>query len=129
MASSGGSINTSFSSFSLPNQQQYMAPSFSDLLANNNNKEEDIMMNNNNNNNNNNRSSSTSLSWFFQQENNNSNGEFPKFKAFSPAALPISPSPLSPSSYLTFPPSLSPSVLLDSPVLFGNSNVSFSSLN
>lgn len=53
-----------------------------------------------------------------------SNIEIPKYKSFPPASLPISPPPLSPSSYLSFPSTLSPSILLDSPVLFSSSNVS-----
>ncbi|GER37930.1 WRKY DNA-binding protein [Striga asiatica] len=42
--------------------------------------------------------------------------EIPKYKSFSPA-------PVSPSSYLSIPPTLSPSLLLDSPVRFSSSNV------
>ncbi|KZV33116.1 putative WRKY transcription factor 26 [Dorcoceras hygrometricum] len=49
--------------------------------------------------------------------------EIPKYKSFPPSSLPVSPPPVSPSSYLSIPPSLSPSVLLDSPVLFSSSNV------
>ncbi|CAI9774778.1 unnamed protein product [Fraxinus pennsylvanica] len=49
--------------------------------------------------------------------------EIPKYKSFQPNSLPISPLPLSPSSYLAVNSSFSPSVLLDSPVLFSSSNV------
>ncbi|CAI0424035.1 unnamed protein product [Linum tenue] len=52
--------------------------------------------------------------------------EIPKFKSFPPPSLPLSPPPLSPSSYFAFPPGLTASDLLDSPVLFSSAaNVSF----
>lgn len=44
--------------------------------------------------------------------------ELPKFKSLPPPSLPLSPLPISPSSFLGL------SELLDSPVLFSNSNVS-----
>ncbi|GFP92795.1 probable WRKY transcription factor 33 [Phtheirospermum japonicum] len=50
------------------------------------------------------------------------NIEIPKYKSFSSSFLPLSPPPISPSSYLSFPPGLSPSLLLDSPLLFSSSN-------
>ncbi|CAN1276879.1 Probable WRKY transcription factor 33 [Linum perenne] len=53
--------------------------------------------------------------------NNGGAAEAPKFKSFPPPSLPMSPPPLSPSSYFAFPPGLSPSDLLDSPVLFSSS--------
>ncbi|XP_022890848.1 probable WRKY transcription factor 33 [Olea europaea var. sylvestris] len=49
--------------------------------------------------------------------------EIPKYKSFQPNSLPISPPPISPSSYLAVNSSFSPSVLLNSPVLFSSSNV------
>ncbi|KAJ9179625.1 hypothetical protein P3X46_007975 [Hevea brasiliensis] len=49
--------------------------------------------------------------------------EIPQFKSFPPPSLPLSPPPVSPSSYLAIPPGLSPNELLDSPVLFSTSNV------
>lgn len=107
--------NYSFSS------SQFMTSSFSDLLSENND-------NNSNKN------------WGFSDQRMNSinKDEIPKFKSFPPSSLPMIPSssPASPSSYLAFPHSLSPSVLLDSPVLFNNSNTlpspttgSFNNLN
>jgi len=49
----------------------------------------------------------------------------PKFKSTPPPSLPLSPPPISPSSYFAIPPGLSPAELLDSPVLLSASNVSF----
>ncbi|KAI8523494.1 hypothetical protein RHMOL_Rhmol13G0078200 [Rhododendron molle] len=47
----------------------------------------------------------------------------PKFKSITPPSLPLSPPPVSPSSYFAIPPGLSPAELLDSPVLFSTSNI------
>ncbi|KAL3530948.1 hypothetical protein ACH5RR_010270 [Cinchona calisaya] len=47
----------------------------------------------------------------------------PKFKSLPPRSLPISPPPVSPSSYFAIPPGLSPTELLDSPVLLSGSNI------
>ncbi|XP_057534493.1 probable WRKY transcription factor 25 [Amaranthus tricolor] len=47
----------------------------------------------------------------------------PKFKSLPPPSIPISPPPVSPSSYFAIPPGLSPTDLLDSPVLLSSSNV------
>ncbi|WCJ44095.1 WRKY DNA-binding protein 33 [Euphorbia peplus] len=47
----------------------------------------------------------------------------PKFKSLPPPALPISPPPVSPSSYFAIPPGLSPTELLDSPVLLNSSSI------
>ncbi|CAM8881728.1 unnamed protein product [Rhodiola kirilowii] len=47
----------------------------------------------------------------------------PKFKSLHPPSLPISPPPVSPSSYFAFPPGLSPSDFLDSPVLLPSYNL------
>ncbi|KAK6125996.1 hypothetical protein DH2020_040304 [Rehmannia glutinosa] len=102
MASSGGSL----SNFSA--SHEYMT-SFTDLLESTNNKQEEEEQES---------KSSFSHGWI-----NSQNIEIPKYKSFSPASLPISPSPVSPSSYLSFPPGLSPSILLDSPVLFSSANV------
>ncbi|KAF8720102.1 hypothetical protein HU200_024881 [Digitaria exilis] len=44
-------------------------------------------------------------------------GGVPKFKSAQPPSLPISPPPMSPSSYFSIPAGLSPAELLDSPVL------------
>lgn len=72
-------------------------------------------------------SSTITSSWGFTNYINSDHQiglEIPKFKSLSPSSLPLSPPPVSPSSFLSIPPSgLSPGALLDSPVLF--SNVSF----
>ncbi|KAG8085218.1 hypothetical protein GUJ93_ZPchr0010g10413 [Zizania palustris] len=47
----------------------------------------------------------------------------PKFKSAQPPSLPISPPPVSPSSYFAIPAGLSPAELLDSPVLLTSSNM------
>ncbi|KNA04751.1 hypothetical protein SOVF_196780 isoform A [Spinacia oleracea] len=47
----------------------------------------------------------------------------PKFKSLPPPSIPLSPPPVSPSSYFAFPPGLSPTDLLDSPVLLSSSHV------
>ncbi|CAN6355593.1 unnamed protein product [Urochloa humidicola] len=46
----------------------------------------------------------------------------PKFKSAQPPSLPISPPPMSPSSYFAIPAGLSPAELLDSPVLLHSSS-------
>lgn len=120
MAFSGGSLNTPAANsnhhFSAP---QYMT-SFTDLLASNKQEEgeEEAMS-----------QAKSSFCWGMNSELVNKNIEIPKYKSFPPASLPISPPPVSPSSYLSIPPSLSPSILLDSPVLFSTSNVSTSYIN
>ncbi|KAI3472846.1 hypothetical protein Pfo_029975 [Paulownia fortunei] len=93
-----------------------MMTSFTDLLATGKEEEEEQGLNQEN----------SSFSWRMNSElanNQHKSIEIPKYKSFPPASLPISPPPLSPSSYLSFPPSLTPSILLDSPVLFSSSNV------
>jgi WRKY transcription factor 33 len=47
-------------------------------------------------------------------------GGVPKFKSAQPPSLPISPPPMSPSSYFAIPAGLSPAELLDSPVLLNS---------
>ena len=49
-------------------------------------------------------------------------GGVPKFKSAQPPSLPISPPPMSPSSYFAIPAGLSPAELLDSPVLLNSSS-------
>lgn len=90
-------MNTLMNSFS---SSQFITSSFSDFLSDNN------------------------KNWGFNDERIMNKDEIPKFKSFPPSSLPMisSSSPASPSSYLAFPHSLSPSMLLDSPVLFNNSN-------
>ncbi|KAJ1262354.1 hypothetical protein BS78_09G100800 [Paspalum vaginatum] len=48
-------------------------------------------------------------------------GGVPKFKSAQPPSLPLSPPPMSPSSYFAIPAGLSPAELLDSPVLLHSS--------
>ncbi|XVE97161.1 hypothetical protein REPUB_Repub02eG0287400 [Reevesia pubescens] len=67
-----------------------------------------------------------STSWGFSDHPNQSDHhkfgiEIPKFKSLAPSSLPISPTPVSPSSYLAATPApanFSPTDFLDSPVLF-----------
>ncbi|KAK2995968.1 hypothetical protein RJ640_026007 [Escallonia rubra] len=47
----------------------------------------------------------------------------PKFKSIPPPSLPLSPPVVSPSSYFVIPPGLSPTELLDSPVLLSSSHI------
>lgn len=103
MSSSGGAFNTSVDA-------PYIS-SFTDLLARSSSSNKQEM----------NSEEKSPFKWNFSDQNSI---EIPKYKSFSPASLPISPSPVSPSSYLSIPPSLSPSVFLDSPVMFSSSNVS-----
>ncbi|KAF8006056.1 hypothetical protein BT93_K0371 [Corymbia citriodora subsp. variegata] len=49
--------------------------------------------------------------------------EVPRFRSTPPPSLPLSPPPVSPSSYFAIPPGLSPTDFLDSPLLFPSSNV------
>ncbi|KAJ4805076.1 WRKY transcription factor [Rhynchospora pubera] len=49
-------------------------------------------------------------------------GGVPKFKSITPPSLPLSPSPFSPSSFLAIPGGLTPTELLDSPVLLSSSH-------
>ncbi|KAJ6746906.1 WRKY TRANSCRIPTION FACTOR PROTEIN 1-RELATED [Salix koriyanagi] len=62
-------------------------------------------------------------SWgLYDHGTNDRNGiEIPNFLSSQPPALPLSPPPVSPSSYWAIPPGLSPAELLDSPVLFPTS--------
>lgn len=92
--------------------------SFTDLLANNKEEEEEEQNLN---------QEKSFLGWGMNSELANyqhKNIDIPKYKSFPPAYMPMSPSPLSPSSYLLLSPSLTPSAFLDSPVLFPSSNVS-----
>ncbi|KDP22813.1 hypothetical protein JCGZ_00400 [Jatropha curcas] len=77
--------------------------SFVNLLSSNNSNTKDM----------------ENISWGFYDQGI----EIPKFKSFPPPSLPLSPPPPSPSSYFAIPPGLSPTELLDSPVLFSASNV------
>lgn len=62
---------------------------------------------------------------FLDYTHDSNNGRMSQFKSITPPLLPISPPPFSPSSFFSFPPGLSFSELLDSPVLFSSSNVSW----
>lgn len=128
MASSSGSLNTSANNpnhHNIFSSSQFMSTSFTDLLSPNPNpypnKREDEKKEEEEEG----RSQPKSgFSWGMNSQVVNKNVEIPKYKSFPPSSLPLSPPPLSPSSYLSIPPSLSPSILLDSPVLFSTSNVS-----
>ncbi|XP_057801109.1 probable WRKY transcription factor 33 [Salvia miltiorrhiza] len=117
MASSSGSLNASAnnSNHHMFSSSQYMSTSFTNLLSPNKQgeeEEEDAMSR-----------PRSRFSWGMNSDIVNKNIEIPKYKSFPPSSLPLSPPPVSPSSYLSIPPSLSPSILLDSPVLFSSSNV------
>ncbi|KAJ4970662.1 hypothetical protein NE237_003761 [Protea cynaroides] len=112
MASSTGSLETSGNSqpaFSF--STQFMAPSFFDLLSADDDsvtqKRERINMNQS----------------FSDRIAERTGAGVPKFKSFPPPSLPLSPSPPSPSSYFAIPPGLSPTELLDSPVLLSSSTI------
>ncbi|CAL0304401.1 unnamed protein product [Lupinus luteus] len=78
-----------------------------------------------NNTNNNNNSSSNNMSTFYDDH---TTLDVPKFKSFSPPSLPFTPSPISPSSFLAFSSSFSPThEFLNSPNLFLNSPNIFAS--
>ncbi|KAK6935665.1 WRKY domain [Dillenia turbinata] len=114
MASSTGSLlksansRTSFAFSTSP----FMSTSFSDLLAGH---DDNISINNN-------KENRGGLSLSDRIAERTGSG-VPKFKSIPPPSLPISPPPLSPSSYFAIPPGLSPAELLDSPVLLSTSTV------
>ncbi|TXG58912.1 hypothetical protein EZV62_016741 [Acer yangbiense] len=61
------------------------------------------------------------INWGFSSLNNSTHDHTKSAQQSSSSSLPISPPPVSPSSYLSIPPAgLSPNDLLDSPVLFSN---------
>ncbi|KAK1562116.1 hypothetical protein Q3G72_006474 [Acer saccharum] len=61
------------------------------------------------------------INWGFSSLNNSTNDHTKSAQQSSSSSLPISPPPVSPSSYLSIPAAgLSPNDLLDSPVLFSN---------
>ncbi|XP_010257005.1 PREDICTED: WRKY transcription factor WRKY24-like isoform X2 [Nelumbo nucifera] len=101
MASSSGSLETSANSHPTPFSfsNQFMTSSFSDLLAGDDDK------------------------WLSDHFADRTGASVPKFKSIPPPSLPISPPPVSPSSYFAIPPGLSPTDLLDSPVLLSASNL------
>ncbi|CAK7351953.1 unnamed protein product [Dovyalis caffra] len=121
MASSSGSLDTSgnshsqssnnYFSFSTNSSTHYpfmTSSSFTDLLASND--EEPI---------NDNKSNSKLADRIAERTGSG----VPKFKSIPPPSLPLSPPPISPSSYFAIPAGLSPAELLDSPVLLNPSNI------
>ncbi|MED6194523.1 WRKY transcription factor [Stylosanthes scabra] len=98
MASSSGSLDTTSASNSYTNSftfstHPFMTTSFSELLASSG------------------------------EDKPRGGSGVPKFKSTPPPSLPLSPPPISPSSYFAIPPGLSPAELLDSPVLLNPSNI------
>ncbi|KAK6927158.1 WRKY domain [Dillenia turbinata] len=114
MASPTGSLETSANSrppFSF-STSPFMSTSFSDLLAGH---DDNISINNN-------KENRGGLSLSDRIAERTGPG-VPKFKSIPPPSLPISPPPIFNSSYFAIPPGLSPSELLDSPVLLSTSNI------
>lgn len=89
------------SSFSFPTSSSFMNTSFTDLLA----------------------SDDYPTKGLADRIAERTGSGVPKFKSLPPPSLPLSPPPFSPSSYFAIPPGLSPTELLDSPVLLSSSNV------
>ncbi|EEF35722.1 transcription factor, putative [Ricinus communis] len=117
-SSSSCSLNTSINSqssffstqFLMTNPSSSSLSSFTDLLSSGNINSKDNNMDNIN------------VGWGLFDHGNGI--DIPKFKSFPPPSLPLSPPPVSPSSYFAIPPAgLSPTDFLDSPVLFSTSNV------
>ncbi|XP_027352741.1 probable WRKY transcription factor 33 isoform X2 [Abrus precatorius] len=110
MASSLTNINSNSSFSSLP--PQFMMTSFTDLLSNNNNNNTNMTMDDHNN-------------WGTSQFNHEVGLELdvPKFKSVQPPSLPVSPSPISPSSYLAFSSGFSPSEFLNSPLFLPSPSI------
>ncbi|XP_010931316.3 WRKY transcription factor WRKY24 [Elaeis guineensis] len=105
MTSPTGSLETSSNSwpaaaFSFP------TTSFSELLSGAGNDGEDWLM--------------TTATWGLSDNMGNGGAGGPKFKSMTPPSLPISPAPISPSSYFAILPSLSPTEFLDSSVLLSS---------
>ncbi|KAJ1699070.1 hypothetical protein LUZ63_007582 [Rhynchospora breviuscula] len=101
MASSNGGMSTTANSKNTFSWSSSFSSSFSDLLA--------------------------GLSEDYTDYNRSKPGigreGVPKFKSVPPPSLPISPPPISPSSYFAIPAGLSPAELLDSPVLLSSSSI------
>ncbi|XP_057442193.1 WRKY transcription factor WRKY24-like isoform X2 [Lotus japonicus] len=107
MASSGGSLDTSASSFNnfTFSTHPFMTTSFSDLLASP-------------------ISEDKPRGGLSDRIAERTGSGVPKFKSTPPPSLPLSPPTIfSPSSYFAIPPGLSPAELLDSPVLLNSSNI------
>ncbi|WOL17998.1 WRKY transcription factor WRKY24 [Canna indica] len=102
MASSTASLETSGSSRHPADAFSFSTASFSDLLAGAGGDD-------------------YSFSGFSESFGINGAGAgLPKFKSSTPPSLPLSPPPISPSSYFAIPAGLSPAELLDSPVLLSS---------
>ncbi|XP_008792187.2 WRKY transcription factor WRKY24 [Phoenix dactylifera] len=102
MASPTGSLENSANS--RPAAFSFPTTSFSELLSGAGNDDgEDWLM--------------TAVTWGLSDNMGNGGAGGPKFKSMTPPPLPVSPPPLSPSSYFAIPPGLSPREFLDSPVL------------
>lgn len=106
MAASSGSLETTTGNFS------FMSTSFTDLLVS-----DDYPLS---------ISASTGNKGLGDRIAERTGSGVPKFKSLPPPSLPISPPAISPSSYFAIPPGLSPTELLDSPVLLSASSVSIS---
>ncbi|KAH0465281.1 hypothetical protein IEQ34_005384 [Dendrobium chrysotoxum] len=109
MASSSGSVEASSASFSFASPYE---ASFSDLLAGAGEGSANDRL--------------TGLTVRGFGDRGGGGGGIPKFKSIPPPSLPISPPPISPSSYFAIPAGLSPAELLDSPVLLSSNNILFS---
>ncbi|XP_028767554.1 probable WRKY transcription factor 33 [Neltuma alba] len=64
----------------------------------------------------------TSFTELLSMDDRWTSSEIPKFKSTPPPSLPLSPSPLSPSSYLSFPSGFSPTQFLSSPLFLSSPN-------
>lgn len=108
MASSAASFNTSShnSQDDFSFSTQMMSSSFTDLLSSGGDMDH-----------------SAPFAWALSDPLSHTT-EFPKFKSLPPPSLPISPPPVSPSSYFAFSSGFSSTDLLDSPLLLSSSNVS-----
>lgn len=113
MGSSSGSLETSANSHPLFSFSSFMSTSYSDLLTS---ADEDPVTTTTGDKGAVGRGLSDRIA-------ERTGSGVPKFKSIPPPSLPISPPPISPSSYFSIPAGLSPAELLDSPVLLSTSNV------
>nr|AKN10295.1 WRKY transcription factor 2 [Osmanthus fragrans] len=121
MAASSGSLETSANSNSQPQQSSpfsfsttgsFMATSFTDLLSSGNYPGSGVAT-----------GSASVRRGLGERIAERTGSGVPKLKSLPPPSLPLSPAPVSPSSYFAIPPGLSPAELLDSPVLLSASNI------
>lgn len=113
MGSSSGSLETSANSHPLFSFSSFMSTSYSDLLTS---ADEDPVTTTTGDKGAVGRGLSDRIA-------ERTGSGVPKFKSIPPPSLPISPPPISPSSYFSIPAGLSPAELLDSPVLLSSSNI------